>query len=70
MFGIVVFKLTSVPDGADEMQKTKLDVLIAMFAYAGNGGVATVLPEIAMWLAKNSPGIGSDERVGRLAVKK
>lgn len=52
------------------MQKQKLDVLIAMFAYAGNGGVATVLPDIAVWLAKRYKEMDADERIGRVAVKK
>ena len=40
------------------MQKPKLKVLVAMFAYAGNGGVATVLPSIATWLAKTCANTG------------
>ena len=47
----------------------KLDVLIAMFAYAGNGGVRTVLPEIALWLAKASGTMAKDERIGRVGTQ-
>lgn len=52
------------------MQKTKLDVLIALFCYGGNGGVATILPEIATWLVRTDRFLSRDERVGRVGVKR
>lgn len=52
------------------MQKPKLDVMVALLCYAGNGGVATVLPDIAVWLAKTFSKMEKDERVGRVAVKR
>jgi hypothetical protein len=51
------------------MQKPKLDVLVAMLAYGGNGGVATVLPNHATWLASTSVKAAKDERIGRFDVR-
>ena len=52
------------------MEKPKADVLIAMFCYAGNGGVATILPEIGVWLAKVNHECKTDDRIGRIGVKR
>ena len=52
------------------MQPKKLKVLIVLFCYGGNGGVATILPEIAIWLARVSQWLKDDERVESVAVKK
>lgn len=52
------------------MTPMKLDVLIASFCYAGNGGVATVLPEIAFWLPKVVSEMQADERIGRVACRR
>ena len=52
------------------MQKPKLDVLVCLLCYAGNGGVATVLPEIAVWFAKLYSKMQNDDRIGRIAVKR
>jgi hypothetical protein len=51
------------------MQKPKLDVLVAMLAYGGNGGVATVLPNHATWLASTSVKAERDDRIGRFDVR-
>lgn len=47
----------------------KLDVLIALYAYGGNGGIAMILPKIAIWLAKLNKEMSADERIGRIGVK-
>lgn len=52
------------------MKPMQLDVLVALFAYGGNGGVATLLPEIAMWLAHNSHEMKADPRIGRIGVRR
>lgn len=51
------------------MQKPKLDVLIAMYAFGGNGGVATSLPSHVTWMAKTAIAANKDERVGRFDIK-
>lgn len=50
--------------------QVKVDVLIAQFAYAGNGGVAAILPELGTWLASLTQTLNKDERIGRVAVKR
>lgn len=50
------------------MQPKKLDVLITLFCYGGNGGVATILPDIATWLAKTVAWLHANDRVGRVSV--
>lgn len=50
--------------------QVKVDVLIAQFSYAGNGGVAAVLPELATWLASLTQTLRDDDRIGRVAVKR
>jgi hypothetical protein len=52
------------------MQKQKLDVMVVMFCYAGNGGVATVLPDIATWLTKVTRRMSDDDRIGRVGIKR
>lgn len=51
------------------MQKPKLNILFAQFCYAGNGGVATVLPDFVPWFAKRNYELKNDERVGQVAIK-
>lgn len=51
------------------MQRPKLDVLVAMFAYGGNGGVSTVLPNHATWLASTALKMRSDDRIGQIMIK-
>jgi FkbM family methyltransferase len=53
-----------------KVSPAKLDVMIVLYCYAGNGGVATVLPEIATWLAKTVKRVDKDPRVGRVGVVK
>ena len=50
--------------------QVKVDVLIAQFAYAGNGGVASILPELGTWLASLTQTLTKDDRIGRVAVKR
>ncbi|SFH96934.1 class I SAM-dependent methyltransferase [Planctomicrobium piriforme] len=52
------------------MVPMKLNVLVAMYCFAGNGGVATVIPEIAFWLAKLNKELAEDPRIDRVAVTK
>lgn len=48
----------------------KLDVLVAMLAYGGNGGVATILPDIGLWLMKLQTQLNSDDRIGRVGIQR
>lgn len=48
------------------MQKAKLDVLVTMFCYSGNGGYSAVLPQIANWWANTYHEMCMDERIGRI----
>lgn len=50
--------------------QVKVDVLIAQFAYSGNGGVASILPELGTWLATLTQTLNKDDRIGRMAVKR
>lgn len=49
------------------MQKQKLDVLVVMFAFGGNGSVGMQLPSITTWFAKNFHQWKQDDRIGRIA---
>lgn len=50
------------------MKKPKLDVLIAMFAYGGNGGISTVLPTHVTWLMQRYLEMMNDDRIDRVAI--
>ena len=50
------------------MIKAKVSILIAQFAYGGNGGTASIIPELAWWLARNFEKMRSDERIDRAKV--
>lgn len=50
------------------MTPAKLDVLIAMFAYGGNGGVATIIPEVGLWVGERLNEMRHDERIGRVSI--
>lgn len=50
--------------------KTTVDVLVAVLCYGGNGGVATIIPEIAFWLLGLQKKLGADPRIGRVAVRR
>ncbi len=45
------------------MQKPKVKVLIALFAYSGNGGIPGTIPEIALWMAGVVHKLKTDPRV-------
>ena len=47
----------------------KLNVYIAMLCYGGNGGVATIIPQIASWFAKNYLLMKTDPRIGQVFWK-
>lgn len=49
------------------MQRPKVNVLIALFAYSGNGGIPGTIPELAVWLAETAVMLNKDERVGKVA---
>jgi len=52
-----------------DVKKAKLDIYVAMFAYSGNGGIASTLPEIATWWAETRVKMEADDRIGRVAVE-
>lgn len=51
------------------MKKAQVSVYVALFAYGGNGGVASLIPEIAIWLAKIWHQMRTDERIDKTWVK-
>lgn len=51
------------------MKKAKLDIFVAMFAYSGNGGIASTLPEITLWWGETRVKMHEDERVGRVMAE-
>lgn len=51
------------------MENAKVNILFAQFCYAGNGGVATVLPDYVPWFANVYNELSKDDRVGDVAVK-
>ena len=50
--------------------KTTVDVLVAVLCYGGNGGVATIIPEIAFWLLGLQKKLVADQRIGRVEVRR
>ncbi len=48
------------------MQKPKVDVLLVTFAYGGNGGVSSMIPELAQWTTTTVIKMKNDERIGRI----
>lgn len=48
------------------MQNAKVDVLIVQFAYGGNGGVSSTIPQLAEWMTKTVIKMKGDERIGRI----
>ena len=51
------------------MQPAKVSIAVALFAYGGNGGTASLIPEIAIYLAKIWHQLKLDPRVDRLGVQ-
>jgi len=47
----------------------KVKVGIALFAYSGNGGVASTIPEIALWLAKTYYQMKTDPRIEYVGIE-
>lgn len=50
------------------MDKPKVKILIALFAYSGNGGIPGTIPEIAVWLAETAVKLAKDDRVASFAT--
>ncbi len=48
------------------MQKAKVDVLVCTFAYGGNGGVSSIIPELGLWTSRTLLKMKQDERIGRI----
>lgn len=48
------------------MQQPKADVLLVTFAYGGNGGVSSMIPELAQWTTRTVIKMKQDERIGRI----
>jgi len=46
--------------------KTTVDILVVQFAYGGNGGISSTIPELAQWLVKTVIEMKADERIGRI----
>lgn len=51
------------------MQVT-VDVLVAQLCYGGNGGVATIIPEVGDWLTSMALKAKDDPRIGRLVKRR
>lgn len=51
------------------MVPAKVNFAIALFAYGGNGGVSSLIPEIAIYLAKLYHKLKLDDRVNRVGVQ-
>jgi hypothetical protein len=51
------------------MKPAKVSIAIAMFAYSGNGGIASTIPAIAKYLAKVYHQLKLDDRVDRVGVE-
>lgn len=48
------------------MQPRKLDIMIGVPAYGGNGGISSESPDIRRWLMKILPEMKQDERIGEI----
>ncbi len=51
------------------MQPARINILIACFAYGGNGGTSSIIPEIAIWLTKTYYQMKQDTRIDKVAIK-
>jgi hypothetical protein len=51
------------------MQPAKVNFAIALFAYGGNGGTASLIPEIALYLAKIYHQLKQDDRIARVGIQ-
>ena len=50
------------------MQSAKFDIAFAHFAYGGNGGIATEVPDIREWQVPLIAEISRDERIGNIRI--
>lgn len=50
------------------MQPAVVDVLVAFFAYSGNGGVASTIPQMVTWFASTFHKMKTDPRIGRVGT--
>lgn len=48
------------------MKPSQVDVLVVLFAYGGNGGISSIIPELAVWLTKTVIKMKGDSRIGRI----
>jgi len=48
------------------MKPAKLDIAFAFTNYAGNGGIASTIPELRRWWGELTPKLLKDERIGRV----
>jgi hypothetical protein len=48
------------------MKKAQLDVLICTYAYGGNGGVSSMIPELAEWTTRTVINMKDDPRIDRI----
>ena len=48
------------------MKPMKVDVLVVLFAYGGNGGFAGMIPELALWMMYAGMKMRQDERIDRV----
>lgn len=51
------------------MTPQKLDVLVVFFAYGGNGGIASEVPQVREWWGRACSQMQSDDRIGRVHAK-
>lgn len=49
--------------------KTTASIAVALFAYGGNGGTSSLIPELAVWFAKAYHRLHSDPRIERVGVE-
>lgn len=51
------------------MKPAQVDVLFAMFAYGGNGGVPMTIPGHVTWVSRTYEQMAKDERIGRISIQ-
>lgn len=51
------------------MTRPKIKLFIAIFAYGGNGGIASTSPQLAVWLAQLNAQLAKDDRVEGVGIK-
>ncbi len=46
--------------------KATVDVLLVCFAYGGNGGISSIIPELALWMMRTAIKMKADPRIDRI----